>query len=227
MTIHFRREIEKLKKMILALGALVEETVLNAVQALEETNSILARNVIESDSNIDQKEVEVEETCLKILALHQPVAIDLRYVVAVLKINNDLERVGDLSVNIAERAISLSKAKIKTKIYFTDMVEIVIKMLRDSLDALINLDPTLARKVCALDDQIDLMHEHKFNDLQKLLIKNPKETPILIQYLSVSRYLERIADQSTNIAEDVIYMVEGEIARHNVKKLSLNENSKQ
>ena len=102
--------------MILALGALVEETVLKAVQALEETNSVLARSIIENDRNIDQKEVEVEEACLKILALYQPVAIDLRYVVAVLKINNDLERVGDLSVNIAERAIALSSSKIKTKI---------------------------------------------------------------------------------------------------------------
>ncbi len=223
MTIHFSREIDQLKKQILALSVLVEETVQNAINALEEGNSALARQIIENDTRIDQKEVDVEETCLKILALHQPVAIDLRYVVAVMKINNDLERVGDLAVNIAERAIALAEYKnIKTKIYFTEMVEIVVKMLRNSLDALINLDSQLARQVCAADDEIDRRHEEMFNKIQNLIIRNPEQTSLWIQYLSVSRYLERIADQTTNIAEDVIYMVEGEIVRHNKTRLKLN-----
>ena len=223
MTIHFIREIENLKKMILALSALVEETVQKAVQALEETDSALAQQIIENDSLIDQREVEVEETCLKILALHQPVAIDLRYVIAVLKINNDLERVGDLAVNIAERAIVLSSQKNKIKkINFSNMMNTVVKMLRESLDSLINLDPILARKVCALDDEIDAEHEQKYEMIQEQIMENPDQTVSLIQYLSVSRYLERIADQTTNIAEDVIYMVEGEIARHDKNKLRMD-----
>jgi phosphate transport system protein len=222
MTIHFNREIEQLKKQILTLGAMVEETVQNAIMSLEETDTALALSIIKNDTIIDHKEVEVEEACLKILALHQPVATDLRYVVAVLKINNDLERVGDLAVNIAERAVALAAyKKIKAKIYFTEMVELVVKMLRHSLDALINLDPKLARQVCADDDEIDRKHGEMFDKIQKLIMENPGQAPYLIQYLSVSRYLERMADQTTNIAEDVIYMVEGEIARHNQNRLKL------
>jgi phosphate transport system protein len=222
MTIHLRREIEKLKRMILQLSAEVEEMVHKAIQALEDQNIPLAKSVIENDASIDQKEVEVEEECLKLLALHQPVAIDLRYVVAVLKINNDLERVADLAVNIAERAISLSNTpNIKIRIDFSDMVESVIKMVRKSLDSLISMNPVSAREVCAMDDNIDRRHEEKFDQIQQLIMQNPDQTPILTQYLSISRYLERIADQATNIAEDIVYMVEGEIARHDKSKLSL------
>jgi phosphate transport system protein len=223
MTIHFNREIEQLKKQILSLGALVEQTVQDAMTALEDTDTNLARSVIDNDTVIDQKEVEVEEACLKILALHQPVAIDLRYVIAVLKINNDLERIGDLAVNIAQRAMAIAAFKrIKSKIYFTEMVELVLKMLRHSLDSLINLDPKLARQVCADDDEIDRQHEEMYKKIQELICSDPERAAYWLQYLSVSRYLERMADQTTNIAEDVIYMVEGEIARHNKNRLQLN-----
>jgi phosphate transport system protein len=222
MTLHFRREIDRLKKMILSLGAIVEETVQKSVRALEERNAPLAKSIIENDSVIDQKEVEVEEECLKILALHQPVAIDLRYVVAVLKINNDLERMADIAVHIAERARALSQIKApRHYINFDQMANIVRDMLKKSLDALINLDPVLARDVCTMDDRIDDIHDQTYKKIEVLIGENPKEAPIILQYLSVSRYLERIADLTTNIAEDLIYLVEGKIARHDKKILEL------
>jgi phosphate transport system protein len=225
MTMHFHREIEKLKKMILSLGTIVEETLQKAIKALEDKDTELAKNIIKNDNIIDGKEVEVEEECLKILALYQPVASDLRYIVSVLKINNDLERVGDIAVHIAERTLSIAASSVShiliTKINFNRMVDIVVEMLRKSLDALINLDTHLARKICKMDDEIDSLHESMFKKIEELIIKQPKYTSLFMQHLSVSRYLERIADLTTNIAEDVIYLVEGEIARHNKKILSL------
>ena len=208
--------------MILALGAIVEETVLKSVRALEERNGPLAKSIIENDGIIDHKEVEVEEECLKILALHQPVAIDLRFVIAVLKINNDLERIGDIAVHIAERAKELSQQKmVKHYLNFDQMANIVRNMLKNSLDALINLDPALARDVCAMDDRIDDIHDQSYKKIEKLLIDQTAESSIILQYLSVSRYLERIADLTTNIAEDLIYLVEGKIARHDKKMLEM------
>ena len=222
MTLHFRREVDKLKKMILGLGAMVEETVIKSVSAMEDNNVPLAKSIIENDNEIDQREVEVEEECLKILALHQPVAIDLRYVIAVLKINNDLERIGDIAVNIAERAISIAEMQeIEFNLPFSKMVNIAIDMLRNSLDSLIKLDPVLAREVCGNDDKVDAFHEKMYDKIQVLISSKPKYTALLIHYLSVSRNIERMADLATNIAEDVIYMVEGVIARHDKERLQL------
>ena len=227
MTIHFRREIDKLKKLILSLGAIVEETVQKAITALENKDIKLAKIIIKNDNIVDEKEVEVEEECLKILALYQPVASDLRYIVSVLKINNDLERVGDIAVHIAERIPSIASSSepeiLRKKINFDRMVEIVVNMLKMSLDALINLDTNLARQICKMDDEIDHLHELMFNIVEELIIAEPKHSSLFLQYLSVSRYLERIADLTTNIAEDVVYLVEGEIARHDKKKLCLEK----
>jgi phosphate transport system protein len=225
MTMHFHREIEKLKKMILSLGTMVEETLQKAIKALDEKDIELAKQIIKNDNIIDGREVEVEEECLKILALYQPVASDLRYIISVLKINNDLERVGDISVHIAERTLSIAASSVSQtlirKIDFTRMVDIVVEMLRKSLDTLINLDTSLARQICKMDDEIDNLHESMFRKIEELIIKEPQYTSLLMQHLSVSRYLERIADLTTNIAEDVIYLAEGEIARHDKKKLYL------
>jgi phosphate transport system protein len=222
MTLHFRREIDRLKKLILALGAIVEETVQKSVRSFEERNVPVAKSIIENDSLIDQKEVEVEEECLKILALHQPVAIDLRYVIAVLKINNDLERVGDLAVHIAERTLALAHTRINRHyINFDMMANMTRDMLKKSLDALINLDTRMAREICTMDDRIDEVHEQTFNKIEKLINENPQEAPVILHYLSVSRYLERIADLATNIAEDLVYLVEGRIARHDKKMLEV------
>ena len=215
MTTHLQREIDKLKKMILYMGAEVEDTVRKAVDALVTKNSALAEEVIQSDELMDQLEVEIEEDCLKILALHQPVAIDLRYVIAILKINNDLERIGDLGVNIAERASYLATHQpIDLPLDFQGMAELSQLMLKRSLDALVNSDPILARQVRASDDEVDAMNRHMYSLIQEFIRNNPERVEQLLHLLSVSRHLERIADQATNIAEDVIYMVEGEIVRH-------------
>lgn len=215
MARHLQREIEQLKKKMLTLGAVVEGSLWKAVQSLDNRDSQMADQVIESDSTIDQAEVDLEEDCLKILALHQPVAIDLRFIIAVLKINNDLERIGDLAVNIAERAQFLSsQPAIAVPFDLETLAEKTQHMLRNSLDALVNLDAGLARGVCVVDDEVDAINREMYDKVKGAIRDNPNHVDILIPYLSVSRYLERIADHATNIAEDVIYMIEGEIARH-------------
>lgn len=215
MTTHLQREIDRLKKKILCMGAEVEECVNRAVDALVKRDPHAAEEVIASDEAMDQLEVEIEEECLKILALHQPVAIDLRYVIAVLKINNDLERIGDLAVNIAERAVYLSThPPVDIALDFRGMAGITQLMLKRSLDALVNLDPQLARVVRASDDEVDEANRRMYNLIEDYIRKHPARVAESLHLLSVSRHLERIADQATNIAEDVIYMVEGEIVRH-------------
>ena len=216
---HLQREIELLKKGLLSLGARVESSVRDAALSIENHDAELAQKVIESDIEIDYSEVEVEEDCLKILALHQPVAIDLRFIVAVLKINNDLERIGDLAVNVAERGAYLaSQPKLDISI---DLVEMGYKaqlMLKNSLDSLINHDAHLAHQVCISDDQVDAINRQMYMEVQDEILKNPKQISALIHLLSASRHLERIADHTTNIAEDVIYMIEGQIVRHKAEK---------
>jgi len=219
MPLHLQREIEGLKKEILSLGAMVELSVREATLAIETGDEVLARNVIEKDVKIDQKEVEVEESCLKILALYQPVAIDLRFIIAVLKINNDLERVGDLAVNIAERAAFLAtQPKVSVSLDFAGMANKAQLMLKESLDALVNMSADLAREVCASDDEIDTMNRQMYLIVQDGIRQHPEQLESLIHLLSASRHLERIADHATNIAEDVIYMIEGEIVRHKTEE---------
>ena len=215
MAQHLQREIDRLKRKILALGALVEEDLRQAVKALGERDDKLARRVLEADIEIDNMEVEVEEDCLKVLALHQPVAIDLRFIIAVLKINNDLERIGDLSANIAERAASISKQEpVESPYDFPEMSQKVQAMLHTALDSLVNLDSKLAHKVLAADDEVDAINRSMYERVQQHIRRSPDKMDTLIQMLAVSRNLERIADHTTNIAEDVIYMIDGEIVRH-------------
>ena len=216
MTSHLHREIESLKKKILALSAVVEQSVHRAVKALEERDSELARRVIrDDDEQIDQAEVDVEEECLKLLALYQPVATDLRFIIAVLKINNDLERVGDTAVNIAERADFLAgQAPLEIPAIILDMSERAQSMLRRSLDALVNMDASLAGEIFAEDDAVDDLNRQIYTDVQARIPEHPEELERLMHLLGVARHLERIADHATNIAEDVIYMVKGEIIRH-------------
>jgi phosphate transport system protein len=215
MTLHMQREIEKLKHLVLTLGAEVEDHVHKAVQCVQSRNLELAEKIIGADSQIDRSEVELEEECLKILALHQPVAIDLRFVIAVLKINNDLERIGDLAVNIAERAVYLSSREpVDIPFDFTSMSEKTKEMLKKSLDALVNMDPRMAWEVCAMDDEVDAINREMYDQVQEGIRHNIAQMGSLIHLLSTSRHLERIADHATNIAEDVIYMVAGEIVRH-------------
>ncbi|PWB70042.1 phosphate transport system regulatory protein PhoU [candidate division GN15 bacterium] len=222
MAQHLQREIEQLKKKILSLGASVEGSVRKAVSSVQQRDTALAERVIAGDVEIDQLEVDLEEDCLKILALHQPVAIDLRFIVAVLKINNDLERIGDLATNISERAVFLaSRQQITTPYDLSAIAEKAQVMVRRSLDSLVNLDASLARDVCRMDDDVDALNREAFERAKNAIQRHPEQVDILIAYLSVSRYLERIADHATNIAEDVIYMTEGVIARHRAESPGL------
>ena len=215
MVKHIDRQVDRLKQDILSLGGVVEESLAQAVSAVLERDVSVARAVITADAAVDQKEVEIEEDCLKILALYQPVATDLRFVVSVLKLNNDLERIGDLAVNIAEQAVALSSADPSARPErLAEMVDRVRKMLKASLDSLVNLDPDAARDVCAADDAVDDIHRESYQWLIRSMKANPEQANEHVHYLSVSRYLERIADHATNIAEDVIYMTEGDIIRH-------------
>ncbi len=221
MAKHLQREIENLKRQILSLGASVESAVRDAVLSIEKSDEQLAKKVIDDDIKIDNTEVEIEEDCLKILALHQPVAIDLRFIVAVLKMNSDLERIGDLAVNIAERAVFLANhPRVTISIDLAEMARLTMSMLRNSLDALINQDSVLAHRVCKSDDNVDQMNRQMYIDIQDGITRNPEQIHSLIHLLSVSRHLERIADHATNIAEDVIYMLEGRIIRHHTEDYS-------
>ena len=218
MTVHLERELDRLKKKILALGAIVEERVRMAIKAMETRDRELAKKVIEADDEIDQIEVDVEEGCLKILALYQPVAIDLRFIVAVIKINNDLERIGDIAVNIAERAAFLAtQGKLDIPFDFAGMAEKTQSMLKKSLDALVNMDSDLAWEVGAADDEVDAINRDMYLQVQDGIRKNIDRMECLIHLLQASRHLERIADHATNIAEDVIYMIKGEIVRHHAE----------
>jgi len=215
MTRHFQHEIELIKRQILALSALVEERVYMAVRSVLQHDRNLARTVIEGDKEIDAKEVEVEEDCLKVLALHQPVAIDLRFLIAVLKLNNDLERIADLAVSIANRALAIADTDgVTVPPGLREMGEKVKTVLRKSLESLVNLDLDLARDVLSSDDEIDDLNRGLHEALQAAIRAEPKKLEGLLSLISVSRNLERIGDHATNIAEDVIYLVEGEIVRH-------------
>jgi len=215
MTKHFNRELEKLKKLILSLGALVEEKVRMAIQAIELKDAGIAKKIINDDYQIDEMEVDLEEECLKVLALHQPVAVDLRFIVVLIKINSDLERIGDEAVNIAERVESLAKRKISSFYYdYAKMSRKAETMLKMSLDALVNLDLDLAFKVIMKDDEVDEIKREVYQLTKQALRKHTDEEGFLINQYLISRHLERIADHATNIAEEVIYLIEGEIVRH-------------
>lgn len=222
------RAIEHLKKKIMLLSTKVEEMVWQSVKSLIERDGKLAEEVINGDMEIDCMEVEVEEECLKILALYQPVAIDMRFIVAVLKINNDLERIGDLAVNIAEQSVYLaSQVCMETPADFRVMGEKTQTMLKNSLDALLNQDTVLAYEVCAADDEVDNINRNIFKLIKQEILNKPEQISCLIHLLSVSRHLERIADLATNIAEDLIYMIKGEIIRHKTEDFkSLEEDGK-
>ena len=219
MTKHIHRQIDGLKQKILYVGTLVEEAIAKAISALINRDALMAKKVIENDSIIDRMEVEVEEECLKILALYQPVAADLRFVVAVLKINNDLERMGDLARNIAKRVTYLAKAEpMDLPVDFRGMAQQAQHMVKQSLDALVNADAALARQVRDEDDAVDESRQRIRQQILNAIRRNPERTEYLLKFNSVSKHLERLADMATNVAEDVIYMVEGEIVRHQMRE---------
>ena len=218
--LRLRRKIEKLNNQLLSVGAQVEEGVQLAVKAIERRDADAATRVIDGDIEIDRKEVDLEEECLEILALHQPVAVDLRHIVAVLKINKDLERAGDLAVNIAETAIHLSgETRIGIpKDYFV-MAQKTQAMLRTSLDSFVNMSIEAAYQVLAEDDEVDRMKHRLHRQFEDRVKDEAESIQPLTHLFLVSRHLERIGDLATNIAEEVIYMITGEIVRHGKKSL--------
>lgn len=212
---HLQREIENLKRHILALSAEVETDVREAVRAVENRDTALADTVINRETQTNAMEVDVEEECLKILALYQPVASDLRYIIAVLKINQDLERIGDLAVHIAERGLFLcQRPRVEIPFRLGLMVDKTQQMLKKVLDGFVNLDENAAREVCASDHEIDDLNREIFQQVKEGVTRNPELFETLLQIIHISRHLERIADHATNIAEDLIYLIEGRIVRH-------------
>jgi phosphate transport system protein len=215
MAIHLRRDLDNLQRDLLALAGLVEASIHKAIRALRERDVDVAEEVIAGDGQIDLEENHVDEECLKILALHQPVASDLRRIVAAMMINTDLERMGDLAEEIAERAVELAPMpQLPVPDDLQKMTDLTTLMVRQSLDSFVNLSTTQAHAVMRLDDQVD-----RFNkDIIQILIQTMKTSPALVEpalsMFSVVRHLERIADHATNIAEDVVYLVEGEMIRH-------------
>jgi len=212
---YWQREIENLKKLILSLGAIVEEQIQRSMLALVRRDIELAEQVISRDKEVDSLEILIEEECLKILALYQPVAKELRFVVAVLKMNNDLERMGDLAANIARRAKFLSRReKIDLISEFSDTADKVQTMVKKALDSLVNTDVNLAREVINADDEIDKLTKQMLKKTINAVEKDSERAKEYFSVRSISKNLERIADSATNIAEDVIYLCSGEIIRH-------------
>jgi phosphate transport system protein len=219
MPVHLQKEIDKLKKQIVLLAGGVEKRVADAVKSIDQRDSQLAQVIKDTDQVIDQTEVEVEEECLKILALYQPVAMDLRFIVAVLKINSDLERIGDEAVNIAGRSLNINAyPKIEINFDLKTLAANVMVMLKRSLDALVNMDAAMAHSVIDADDEIDETVQILFQQVKNEIRRQPEKIDYIIEYMRINRHLERIADHATNIAEDIVYMIEGKIVRHSYEK---------
>ena len=215
MARHIEHQIAQLKNSILQFGTIVEESISRSNTALFKRDVELAQKVVANDTEIDRLEVELEEECLKVLALYQPVAADLRFVVAVLKINNDLERIGDLASNIAKTVSQLTiTGPLELPEEISSMAKQVEEMVKNSLDAVVKADPDLARQVRKEDDIVDAGRHTVRKLVMQQIKKDPEKVEGLLQINTISKHLERIADMATNIAEDVIYMVEGEIVRH-------------
>jgi phosphate transport system protein len=215
MSKHLQRDLDDLQRDLLGLAASVEEAIHEAIRSLQERDAALAHHVIVGDNQIDQEETHVEEECLKILALHQPVAIDLRRIASAMKINNELERMGDLAEDIAERALHLADLPpVPIPAKLQQMTDLTATMVRESLDTFVNLDSRQARRVCRMDDEVDRYNDEIIDELMNMMRSSPEMVEAGVSLFSATRHLERIADHATNIAEDVVYLVEGEIIRH-------------
>lgn len=213
---HFHREIDQLKQMILQLGTLVEDRLRRACAILENKNEDQAQAIITADWEIDDMEIRVEEECLKILALHQPVARDLRLIVSIIKINSELERIADIAVNIAKRVLTIMKNRTPDFVFELDyqvMAAKALEMVKTSLDALVTEDAALARKVFLMDDEVNRMRDAAYKTVIGEISRRADNAACLINVYLIARHLERIGDRANNIAEEVIYLVEGEIVR--------------
>src|SRR5574339_808996 len=212
---HFQEELEHLKTRLLEMGGLAEERVRMAVESLVSREASLVDRVLMGDAPINQLHIEIDSRCFTMLALHQPMAVDLRAIVAAVKINTDLERVGDLAVNIAEAAVRcLAHPPVKELIDIPRMAEIAHGMLRDALDAFVRRDTALAQQVLDADDALDALKTQVFRELLTYMLQDPQKIEPSLDLILVSRHLERIGDHATNVAEDVIFMVSAQDVRH-------------
>jgi phosphate transport system protein len=219
MNTYLQKELEKVKRDILSLGAIVEDRFLKSALAVKTNDTELALSVIEKDIEIDTREIEIEEECLKLLALYQPVAVDLRSIIVAIKINNDLERIGDLSSNISHRLLAASKHLPCSYNYdYSFMAEQTGRMFKISLDSLVTMNIDTAYEALSMDDEIDLMRDEAFGEMKKAIKNDPDDVSNIINMFLISRHIERIGDHITNIAEEVIHLVEGEIIRHKNKE---------
>jgi len=224
MDTHFQKELAKLKESLLKMAGLVEEAINNSVQALVKRDSDLVDKTMDLESRINAMDLDIEEMCLKLLALRQPMAIDLRFITAAMKINTDLERMGDQAVNIAERATSLNQEPpLKPYIDIPRMAEIAQTMVRDVLDSFVKRDSKLARSVLERDDLVDGLNHQVFRELLTFMISDPASILRSAHLMIVCRCLERIADHATNIAEDVIFMVEARVVKHHAEEREKKE----
>jgi phosphate transport system protein len=222
MRIHLDRDLSNLHRDLLGQASIVERAVGNAILALQECSATLARQVIAGDDAIDQTENDIEDECLKIIALHQPVATDLRRIASILKINADLERMADLATEISQRALRLTELKrIGKPIKLQQMADLTTKVMSMSVKAFIEMNAQLARRACRMDDQIDAANCEIIRDLIETMKKSPDLIEPALSLFSATRHLERIADYATNIAEDVIYVAEGTIVRHHPELLAI------
>lgn len=212
--ITFQREIEKVKKKFMVLGSLVEDRLQKASLATQNRDPVLLQEIVSSDWEIDEMEIEVEEECLKILALHQPVASDLRLLIAIIKINNELERIADNAVNIAQRVQTISKdSDLAFSIDYQPMFGKVLNMFKLGLDSLIAENSDLARKIFVEDEEVNRLRNLAYKGVTRALDVEPGHAKCLVNLYLIARHLERIGDRIKNIAEEVIYLVEGEIVR--------------
>jgi phosphate transport system protein len=212
---HFHEELEALKQTLLAMGGLVEDQIRRVMKALLERDDVVAQEVIERDRQVNTYDVEVDEQCVSLLALHQPAAGDLRFITTAMKIVTDLERIGDQAVNIAQRVLELNvEPQLKPYIDLPRMAERAQRMVKESLDAFVARDTALARQVCEEDAEVDALKEQIFRELLTFMMEDPRTIPRAIRLILISRFMERVADHATNIAEMVIYMVEGKMVRH-------------
>ena len=215
MTKHLERDLNQLSNQISDLGALVSESTSKCMVMLQTFDRGIAKEIVEAEAEVNTTEVDIEEECLKVLALHQPVAGDLRFLIVVLKVNNDLERMGDQVVNIAERVSFLAdKERVVADLDFVAMGDIASRMVSQSVKALVKRDSLMAREVLAMDDDLDAMHARTYRVIQDVMAGNPDIVIPAVSYLTISSNLERLGDLATNIAEEIIFMEEGEVIRH-------------
>jgi len=221
------QDLEALKERVLKMGGFVEESIRKSVKALVDRDRNLAIEVIDGDAIVNNFDVEIEEECIRFLAIWQPTGSNLRFITTAIKIITDLERMGDLAVDICERAIELNdEPPLKPYIDIPRMAEAAQKMLKDSLDAFVAKDPELALGVCAADDFVDNLNQQIFNELLIYMLQDPKNISRAVRLTYITKYLERIADHATNIAEMVVYMVQGKVIRHTACEARRGEQTK-